>query len=311
MLPSGYTLGSLFTGIGGIDLAFVRVGFSVSFQVEIDGYCRKVLAKHAPEYWPNVQVFEDVKHVGSANLPNVDVLSAGVPCQPASNAGKRRGASDERWLWRETIRVIEEIQPRVVLLENVPGLRTLIGGDSLREIVGLLAEIGFDAMWAHIRASNVGSPQHRERIFIVAYSQRIRQQTNIEGELFRQSPSSPRWLGQSDRSYSNSGRDRGGLYQSSLGRMSDGLSRQLDTGRWPARPYQQQHSWELERQQPANSPSWARRIHALGNAVVPQVVQPIAEAIRAYLEEVDQATSAPTGNAPETAVAGVIEAAQS
>jgi len=165
-----YTCGSLFTGIGGIDLAFVRAGFTVKWQVEIEPFCRAVLAKHAPEYWPDAVVYEDVKYVGRDTLSPVDVIFGGVPCQPASHAGKRRGESDDRWLWGEALRVVSEVQPRYVLFENVSGLRTLNGGDSYREILRQLASIGYDVEWTHLRASDVGAPHRRERIFIVAYA---------------------------------------------------------------------------------------------------------------------------------------------
>src|SRR5947207_7098649 len=115
---------SLFSGIGGLDLAFSLAGFDIQIQVEIDPFCQQILRKHAPEYWPNVTILEDVKQSGRHNLPfNPDVVYGGVPCQPASTAGRRKGSADDRWLWPDTLRIVHEIQPKVCLFENVSGLR--------------------------------------------------------------------------------------------------------------------------------------------------------------------------------------------
>lgn len=161
---------SLFSGIGGLDLAFSLAGFDIQAQVEIDPFCQKILRKHAPAYWPNTVILEDAKHAGYNNLPfNPDVLFGGVPCQPASTAGKRKGADDNRWLWPDTLRIVREIQPKVCLFENVSGLRTLNGGRPFREILGELAGAGFDIIWRHFRASDAGAPHPRKRVFIVAY----------------------------------------------------------------------------------------------------------------------------------------------
>lgn len=112
-------VGSLFSGIGGLDLGLARAGFHITFQVEIDPYCQKVLAQH----WPEVQRFEDVRECGAHNLPAIDVLAGGFPCQDISTAGKRAGIEGERsGLWREFARIIGEARPRYVLIENVAAL---------------------------------------------------------------------------------------------------------------------------------------------------------------------------------------------
>src|SRR5512139_2392629 len=98
------TVGSLFSGIGGLELGLERAGMAVRWQVEIDPYCRKVLAKH----WPDVARYEDVRDVGRHNLEPVDLICGGFPCQPVSLAGKRMGDGDDRWLWPEFIRVVRE-----------------------------------------------------------------------------------------------------------------------------------------------------------------------------------------------------------
>lgn len=156
-----YRLISLFAGIGGIDLAFERAGFKTVAQVERDPFCLAVLAKH----WPDVPRIEDVKDAGRHNLPSVDVLAGGFPCQPVSVAGKRRGTQDERWLWPEFARLIGELRPRIAFMENVPGLLTAGGTTVLAD----LAALGYDAEWGVIPASAAGAPHRRERWFCVAY----------------------------------------------------------------------------------------------------------------------------------------------
>src|SRR4029450_2592075 len=112
------TFGSLFAGIGGFDLGLERAGLTCRWQVEIDPFCRKVLAKH----WPDVTRYADIRELDGRTVDPVDVLCGGFPCQPHSLAGKRGGSADERDLWREFARVIREVGPRWVLAENVPGL---------------------------------------------------------------------------------------------------------------------------------------------------------------------------------------------
>lgn len=166
------TVVSLFSGIGALDLAFVWAGFDIVAQVEIDPYCQKVLRKLQPVYFPNSVILGDAKHVGRQNLPfRPTAVIGGVPCQPASHAGRRKGESDDRWLWPDTLRIVEEIQPQICLFENVAGLRTLDGGRPFREILRRLAGAGYDAWWRHLRASDVGAPHRRKRIFLVAYAQ--------------------------------------------------------------------------------------------------------------------------------------------
>lgn len=156
------TVGSLFAGIGGIELGLERTkGFGVVWQVEIDPYASRVLAKH----WPDVARFRDVRDCGSRNLARVDLICAGFPCQPVSSAGRRRGKEDERWLWPEAARIVRELRPRYVLLENVAGLLRRGMGD----VLGDLAACGYDAEWQSLPAAAFGAPHIRERVFILAY----------------------------------------------------------------------------------------------------------------------------------------------
>jgi DNA (cytosine-5)-methyltransferase 1 len=158
------TIGSLFSGIGGLELGLERAGLGPSvFQVERDEYCRAVLAKH----WPAALRFDDVCTVGAHNLPRVDVLCGGFPCQDISNAGRRAGITvgTRSGLWFEYSRIIRELRPRYVVVENVTALLT----HGLDAVLGELAESGYDAEWDCVPASSVGAPHQRDRIFVVAY----------------------------------------------------------------------------------------------------------------------------------------------
>jgi DNA (cytosine-5)-methyltransferase 1 len=152
---------SFFSGIGGIDLGLDRAGWTCRAQVEIDPYCRRVLEKH----WPDVPKFGDIKELTGHELPRTTLVAGGFPCQPVSLAGGRRGAADERWLWPEFARLLGVLRPRLVLLENVPGL---LAGGGMAEVLGDLAALGLDAEWDCIPAAAFGAPHLRYRVFIVA-----------------------------------------------------------------------------------------------------------------------------------------------
>src|SRR3990167_7617774 len=112
-------VGALFAGIGGIELGFEREGFTTKWFVEKDEYCQAVLRKH----WPDTPIYGDITKIDFRKLEPVDVLTGGFPCQDISNAGKRKGISGERsGLWKEYLRAISEIRPRIAFVENVSAL---------------------------------------------------------------------------------------------------------------------------------------------------------------------------------------------
>jgi DNA (cytosine-5)-methyltransferase 1 len=162
---------SLFSGIGGLDLGLERAGLRCVAQVEIDPFCRKVLAKH----WPDVPRFEDVRTVTREQLPDcIDLIAGGFPCQDISNAAEggkgRKGLDGDRsGLWHEFRRLICEIRPQWVLVENVPAI-TIRGLD---RVLGDLAKLGFDAEWDRIPAAICGAPHLRKRFFLVAYPSEV------------------------------------------------------------------------------------------------------------------------------------------
>jgi DNA (cytosine-5)-methyltransferase 1 len=157
------TFGSLFAGIGGFDLGLERAGMTCKWQVEIDDYASRVLAKH----WPDVPRHDDVRTFPTAARDwAVDVICGGFPCQDISGAGNKRGLAGERsGLWREFARIVGCLRPRYVIVENVAAL--LVRG--MGEVLGDLASLGYDAEWHCIPAAAVGAPQFRDRVWIVAY----------------------------------------------------------------------------------------------------------------------------------------------
>ena len=156
------TFGSLFSGIGGFDLGFERAGMVCRWQVEIDEFCTRVLEKH----WPHVERHRDIHEVGAHNLAAVDVVCGGPPCQPHSLAGLRRGADDDRNLWPQMCRVVEQVNPRWVVVENVPGISSTI----LDAICADLEARGYEVGAIDLPAAGAGAPHIRQRIFILAHA---------------------------------------------------------------------------------------------------------------------------------------------
>ncbi|WP_343466302.1 DNA cytosine methyltransferase [Rhodococcus aetherivorans] len=153
-------VGSLFSGYGGLDLAAMQLfpGSRVWWHVEYDAAPAAILAHH----WPGVPNYGDVTAIDWSTVPPVDILTGGYPCQPFSMAGRRKGANDERHLWPYVRQAIRALRPRVALLENVAGHRSM-GFD---RVLGDLAEDGLNVRWTSLRASDVGAPHHRERLFV-------------------------------------------------------------------------------------------------------------------------------------------------
>lgn len=163
------TVGSLFSGIGGFDIAAESLGWRTSWFVEWDAACRFWLAEH----FPNRPIYGDITEVDFTAVEPVDVLCGGFPCPPVSAAGKRLGKRDPRWLWPHFERAVRDLRPRYVAIENVPGLLSTrddeFGQPLMGTVLGDLAALGYDAEWQVLSAADVGSPQGRERVWIVAY----------------------------------------------------------------------------------------------------------------------------------------------
>jgi len=159
--------GSLFSGIGGFDLAAEWMGWENMFHCEWNEFGQRVL-KH---YWPQAELFTDITKSDFTKYANqIDVLTGGFPCQPYSSAGKRLGKEDERHLWPEMLRVIREVAPRFVVGENVRGLTNWNGGLVFNEVCSDLEALGYQVAPFIIPASAVNAPHQRERVWFVAYA---------------------------------------------------------------------------------------------------------------------------------------------
>lgn len=153
---------SLFSGIGGLDLAAEWAGFKTVAFCERDKFCQKVLRKH----WPEVRIFDDVRTLDTRELPAIELLHGGYPCQPFSTAGNRRGEADERHMWPHMLRVVRELKPRWVVGENVKGHITL----GLDTVCNDLEAEGYAVRAVCIPACSIGAVHRRERVFILAHT---------------------------------------------------------------------------------------------------------------------------------------------
>jgi DNA (cytosine-5)-methyltransferase 1 len=159
--------GSLFSGIGGFDLAAEWMGWENVFHCEWNPFGQKVLH----HYWPNAEQFTDITKSDFTKYANkIDILTGGFPCQPYSQAGKRKGKEDERHLWPHMLRAIEEIQPRWVVGENVFGLVNWSGGLVFHEVQTDLEAAGYEVFPYVLPAAAVNAPHRRDRVWFVAYS---------------------------------------------------------------------------------------------------------------------------------------------
>lgn len=245
---------SLFAGIGGFDLGLERAGWQCVGQVEIEPFCQKVLAKH----WPNVARFDDVRVVTAELIRercgDVDAIVGGFPCQDISVAGKGEGIGGKRsGLYWELLRIAREIRPRLLLLENVPALRTR----GIDDVLLSLAEDGYVGWPFVVGAWSVKAPHRRNRCWIVAINSKSRFNANQRAfDPIARQASAANWPGEGvEFGRGNSGRVRR-LPESRIWGMDDGIPTGLDVD----------------------------RIAALGNAVVPQVAEVLGRAILRMIE---------------------------
>lgn len=234
------TFGSLFTGIGGFDLGFERAGMQCKWQVEIDDYATKVLEEH----WPGVERHRDVRMFPpSAGVERygVDVICGGFPCIDISSSGKKQGIrGTQSGLWFEFARIIRELRPSYVVVENVAD----IAHRGLGDVLGGLASLGFDAEWQVLPGAAFGAPQRRERLFVIAYAHGVGREGRTQ------------WNGK--RAFTERWIDNDGLA------LAERRSR--DARSWVRRAVD-------------GVPNRTHRLRCLGNAVVPAVAEWIGRKI--------------------------------
>lgn len=237
---------SLFSGIGGLDLAAEMAGFTTVGQCEWADYPTKVLEKHWPDVprWRDIRTLTGESFYERTGLRTVNVISGGFPCQPFSVAGKRRGKEDDRYLWPEMLRVIQEIRPAWVVGENVSGLLR----DAIDEIIESIEQAGYEARAYSFKASEVRALFAGERIAIVAAS-------NDRSTIMR------RYI----------------QFQA-----DDDLAKKWDYHRGRTQKFDEWKRWSIESRPYGVAHGVTNRVDrlkCLGNAVVPQQFFPIFEAI--------------------------------
>ena len=297
------THGSLFSGIGGFDLAAEWMGWENKFHCEWNEFGQKVLH----HYWPNAEQFTDIKKSNFTKYANrIDILTGGFPCQPYSNAGKRLGKEDDRHLWPEMLRAIREIQPRWVVGENVRGLTNWNGGVVFNEVQADLEAEGYEITPFLLPACAVNAPHRRDRIWFVAFKDTIsngfiQRKSEQEGAEVRKfgyistrginriclqtgdaaDTNTPRLktfynkeynLGQENRTKAFSGNSIKSIYSRNWRESFPSVS-----------PICNGNDGISDRLDSITFPKWRNEsIKAGGNAIVPQVVYQIFKAIQKY-----------------------------
>ena len=298
------THGSLFSGIGGFDLAAEWMGWKNKFHCEWNPFGQKVLKY----YWPEAELFEDITKSDFKKYANkIDILTGGFPCQPYSTAGKRLGKNDERHLWPHMLRAIQEIKPRWIVGENVRGLINWNEGLVFHEVQTDLENEGYKVQPFLIPAASVGAPHRRDRVWFVAYSDNKRGSSGL-GQVQEKNGEISKWNNDAESCNSdnkfiansefirleskmaNSKLERQIRFkfspkwdewnkisiESGLCDRNDGISTELDSIAFS--------KWRKE------------TVKAAGNAIVPQVVHQIFKAIQEY----ENITRNSKGNNPDS-----------
>lgn len=236
----------LFSGIGGIELGLQQAGMTIVGLVERDDWCRRVLAHH----WPGVPLHDDVVTAPEwwDDRGAVDVVAGGFPCQPFSTSGKQKGMQDERWMWPAMADTIRAVRPRYVLVENVAAI--VRDAWAWGTVLADLHALGFDAEWSTLSANQFGAPHIRERVYLVAYPTRDHGGDQDE-------PPTP-WPLELEPGRS------GGRYQG---------------GDWVSEPRMDRVAHGVPRR------VVYRPLHALGNAVVPPILEHIGRRMMTYEQE--------------------------
>lgn len=277
---SSYTLGSMFAGIGGMELGFEATGqIETKWQVEIDGYANKVLKQH----WPSVARWRDVRTFPPRPVKDwkVDIIAGGFPCQDVSTAnGNARGLDGERsGLFAEIVRVAGIIRPRAIVLENVAALYFR----GLDRVLGALAEIGYDAEWHCVSADSVGAPHRRDRVFIVGYQSNSNnglpsetplvdtigaqcERGRVSGRISAEHPN----IDRTSDIESGKGKEATRHIKPRVGGVANGFPQWMDEPEIPRIA--------------TGIPKRADRLRCLGNAIVPQVAEVVAWRLLEILE---------------------------
>jgi len=266
--------GSLFSGIGGFDLASKWMGWNNKFHCEWEDFPRKILEY----YFPNAISYGDIKQTDfTIWRGRIDILTGGFPCQPYSAAGRRLGKEDERHLWPEMLRTIREIKPRWIVGENVRGLLNWNGGVVLDEIYTDLEDEGYKVWTFVLPAASVNAPHRRDRVWIVAYSSSLRHRGgNIRPKTNKV---------QGYEMGEGFGQHRNRIWGETEGRST--TTTNTNEYRWETFPTKSpicgEHDGIPRKLDSITFSKWRKEsIKAYGNAIVPQVAHQIFRAIERY-----------------------------
>ena len=286
--------GALFNGIGGFPLAAAWNNIETVWHSEIDQFCNKVMDKH----FPHSENLGDIKNVTKQTARSIDILSGGFPCQPYSLAGKRKGDQDDRALWKEMFRVIQELKPTWVIGENVPGIIGMV----LDNVLADLASEGYESQTFIIPACGKGAWHRRNRVWIISYNEKQRkrrlsiQQRNKGQEGINTNRQNKKYVTNTDSigisqsseritsEFTNKNGKKGRISTDTKSKRQSGRNLRDDTGnkseniesRDQSRSKTFKYLWEWE-----SEPRMGRvadgisnrvdRLKSLGNAIVPQV----------------------------------------
>ncbi len=243
--------GSLFSGIGGFDLAAQWMGWNNVFQVEWDGYCQKVLAKNCP----NVKRYGDIKEFdGTKYKGAIDIISGGFPCQPFSGVGRKKGQSDDRYLWPEMLRVIREVRPTFIVGENVTTIISMDDNQIFDRILSDLENEGYQTEQFIIPACAIGAWHRRDRLWIFAYSDSERLEGRVVDKESDRGEGSEVW-----NDFAGCNREVRYLWNKDWNEVAPEFCRNRN-----------------------GIPNRVDRLKGLGNAIVPQVAFQIFKAIEQY-----------------------------
>jgi DNA (cytosine-5)-methyltransferase 1 len=267
-------VGSLFSGIGGIELGLERTGFfETKWFIENDIYCQAVLRKH----WSQCEVYGDITYIDWSKMPKVDVLTGGFPCQDISQAGRGKGIIDGKRssLWKHYAESIRILRPKYAIIENVP----MLYSRGLNVVLADIAQAGYNAEWFTLQASYFGAPHKRERMFIIAY------------------PCGKRFIHLRLKKQSGQGRESA-QSENSPGFITDDWSQRIQRFKQKKIQRKQGFSWcedvrrieDLRGRQDIPEPlfcggrdgipNWMDRIKSCGNSVVPECAEFIGERLK-------------------------------
>ena len=248
------TFGSLFSGIDGLGLGLQWAGWTPLWHVENNDFCQDILKQH----WPDVPIYGDITTLDPSSLERVNLVVGGFPCQPFSHAGRRTAEADDRYLWPHMLRIIRELQPTLVLAENVYGLVTINSGLVLETVYLDLEAAGYEVAPPIVfPAAAVGAPHRRDRVWICAHSRH-------DWGSAEHGQQQEEWTEESYSIYSRTSTQHWWITEPNVDRVVDGFPTPLDKDRAVA------------------------ALKALGNAVVPQTAYVIG---RAMLESIGELIS--------------------